>query len=213
LLLLFFTPSLYFVSTSYITLAQPHTAEIKEKNSRFITYAQAVYSLQEVDTFLEEVKKMHPKATHHCYAYRLGLDKRQNYRANDDGEPSGTAGKPILGQIDSKELSNVMLIVVRYYGGVKLGASGLISAYKAAAKNTLDTAQLIIKEVEIIVNIYFDYLAMNTVMTLVKKLPTQILQQVFDNQCYLQLRTAKKKLPLLLQQLEEVEGVKVNSEE
>jgi len=210
---LFFTPSLYFVSTSYITLAQPHTAEIKEKNSRFITYAQAVYSLQEVDTFLEEVKKMHPKATHHCYAYRLGLDKRQNYRANDDGEPSGTAGKPILGQIDSKELSNVMLIVVRYYGGVKLGASGLISAYKAAAKNTLDTAQLIIKEVEIIVNIYFDYLAMNTVMTLVKKLPTQILQQVFDNQCYLQLRTAKKKLPLLLQQLEEVEGVKVNSEE
>ncbi|QQS31520.1 MAG: YigZ family protein [Sphingobacteriales bacterium] len=165
--------------------------------------------MEAVSAFLDEVKSEHPKATHHCYAYRLGTDKELNYRSNDDGEPSGTAGKPILGQIDSKGLSNVMVIVVRYFGGTKLGVSGLIGAYKTSARMVLTESLIVEKEVEITFEIQFAYLNMNEVMSLVKRYPLKILYQSFDNQCQIKIRMAKGQSASLLKYLEELEEIEV----
>jgi uncharacterized YigZ family protein len=125
----------------YKTIAGPSTGEFKDRGSKFFAYAFPVFTEEEWQEELEAVKKEHFKARHHCYAYRLGVDQN-NFRANDDGEPSGTAGRPILGQIDSFELTNVLIIVVRYFGGTKLGTSGLINAYKLSAAAALDNATI-----------------------------------------------------------------------
>ncbi|MDV7392848.1 YigZ family protein, partial [Arthrospira platensis SPKY1] len=117
---------------TYRTLSGPSTGEFRDRGSKFLAYAFPVYTDEEIGLHLEEVRKLHPKARHHCYAYRLGLDGN-HFRANDDGEPSGTAGRPILGQIDSFGLCNVLLVVTRYFGGTLLGTSGLINAYKLSA--------------------------------------------------------------------------------
>ena len=140
----------------YRTLAGPVNGEYKEKGSRFIAYARKVYTEDEARDFLEEVKKEHHKARHHCSAWRVGgLEKIE--RANDDGEPSSTAGKPILGQIHSFELENVAIIVVRYFGGIKLGASGLIHAYREAAKEALQGAEIVVEEILRDVRLDLDY--------------------------------------------------------
>lgn len=194
---------------SYLTIESPTVAEYRDKGSKFIAYAQAVFGIDEVEVFLEQVKKEHPKATHHCYAYRLGMDKELNYRSNDDGEPSGTAGKPILGQIDSKGLSNAMVIVVRYFGGTKLGVSGLITAYKTAARMVLTEAVIVTKAVEVVFWIRFAYLNMNEVMSLMKRHPVNILQQSFNNQCLIQVSMSLGQSAPLLQQLEDLEEVEV----
>ena len=153
---------------TYFTIAVPSEGEYKEKGSKFIAFTYFVSDESSFKEKLEQLKKEHFKATHHCYAYRLGIDGK-NYRANDDGEPSGTAGRPILGQIDSFGLTNVLIIVVRYYGGTKLGTSGLINAYREAAKNALDKSQKIEKIIESIVEVSISYNQLNEMMQFLKQ--------------------------------------------
>src|ERR1700710_1488137 len=131
----------------YYTIEKEATAEFKDRGSKFIAYACPVKNVEEYKEKLNALKKEHAKATHHCFAYRIGLDGN-NFRVSDDGEPSGTAGKPILGQIDSKELTNVLVIVVRYFGGSLLGVPGLINAYKSTAAMVLQMTPIIQKTVE-----------------------------------------------------------------
>lgn len=164
----------------YQTLAAESIAEFKDRSSKFIAYAYPAYTEQDWQEQLEQVKKEHFKARHHCYAYRLGIDKN-NFRANDDGEPSGTAGRPILGQIDSFGLSNVFVVVVRYFGGTKLGTSGLINAYRSATAAAFEQATIITKTVEDIYEITFDYGIMSNVMNGLKKLELEMVSQDFGN--------------------------------
>ncbi len=166
------------VKDTYSTLAAPATGEFRDRGSKFLAYAFPVEEEEEWQQHLESVKKEHPKARHHCYAYRLGMDEN-NYRANDDGEPSGTAGRPILGQIDSFGLTNVIVVVVRYFGGTLLGTSGLINAYKTCAQEALQNAEIAERVVEDVFRLRFDYPLMSDVMNAVKRLELQILKQEF----------------------------------
>lgn len=163
----------------YLTIAEPAVGEFRDRGSKFFAYAYPVYNEKEWQTHLEALRKEHFKARHHCYAFRLGLDKN-NFRANDDGEPSGTAGRPILGQIDALGLTYVLVVVVRYFGGTLLGTSGLINAYKLAAADALQNAQVIERTVEDVYLLDFDYSLMSQVMNVLKKLELDIVAQVFD---------------------------------
>lgn len=154
--------------------------EFRDRGSKFIAYAFPISSEPDWQQHLEVIRKEHPKASHHCFAYRLGLDKN-NYRANDDGEPSGTAGRPILGQIDSFGLSNVFIVVVRYFGGTLLGTSGLINAYRESAAEALRKAEIIEKTVETFFRLTFDYAIMSEVMNAIKKLGLSMLAQNFGD--------------------------------
>lgn len=152
----------------YYTIEQEPVAEFKDRGSRFIAYA---FPITTTDTFkikLQQLKKEHPKAVHHCFAYRIGTDGNQ-FRSSDDGEPQGTAGKPILGQIDSRDLTNILIVVVRYFGGTLLGVPGLIHAYKSAAALALQTVPAIKKTITIQLNLQFDYTKMNDLMRTVKQ--------------------------------------------
>lgn len=162
----------------YKTIATPSTGEYKEKGSKFHAYAFPCYSEADWQASLAEVKKEHFKARHHCFAFRIGLDKN-NFRANDDGEPSGSAGRPILGQLDSFGVTNVFVVVVRYFGGTKLGVSGLINAYRTATADALAQADIIEKTVEDIYKLTFDYALMSQVMNTVKKQDLEIVAQDF----------------------------------
>jgi len=196
------------ITDNYQTLDAESISEYKEKGSKFLAYAQAVHTPQEVKDFLERIKMMHPKATHHCYAYRLGMDKQKHYRANDDGEPSGTAGKPILGQIDSKGLSNCMAIVVRYYGGTKLGVPGLIRSYKTACRLALDEGKVVTKYLANHYQLHFDYVWLNEVMRIVKREKLATYNQVFHNSCslFFSIRQAESaRIVALFEQLRHVE--------
>ena len=164
---------------TYHTIKSPTEGIFRDRGSKFIAYAFPVFNESDWQDALSSVKKLHPKARHHCYAYRIGTDKN-NYRANDDGEPSGTAGRPILGRIDSYGLSNVIVIVVRYFGGTLLGASGLINAYKESTHLALETAKIIEKKVKNIYAISFDYSLMSDVMNAIKKLNIEITHQEFE---------------------------------
>lgn len=152
---------------------------LKEKGSKFIGFAYPVNNEEELKNALEKIKTEHPKATHHCYAFRMGLNG-ENYRANDDGEPSGSAGLPIYNQILANEITNTLVIVVRYYGGTKLGVSGLVKAYKESAKITLEEAHIIIKELEIDIEVQFNFNQQNTIFTLLSKFDAKIIN--FDSQ-------------------------------
>ena len=164
---------------SYNTIAEPSTGDYREKGSKFLAYAFNVSTIDDIEFYLEEVKSQHPKARHHCYAYRLGIDG-EPHRANDDGEPSGTAGRPILGQMLSCEVSDVLIVVVRYFGGTKLGASGLINAYKTSARMALDDS--VKKEVVIgsDFKLTFPYSEMGHVMNVVKSLDINIKDKSFE---------------------------------
>jgi uncharacterized YigZ family protein len=153
----------------YLTLAGPCTGELRERGSKFLAYAFPLETESDWQILLDGVRKEHPKATHHCFAFRWGLDKNQ-YRANDDGEPSGTAGRPILGQIDSFGLTNVLVVVVRYFGGTLLGTAGLINAYRDSAAEALKNGELLEKSVEIVFFIEFNYSMTSPVMNALKKL-------------------------------------------
>src|SRR5260221_6151329 len=166
----------------YYTIEKSGEAESKERGSKFSGYALAVKSVEEVKERLNEIKKEDPKATHHCFAYRLGLDGNV-FRVSDDGEPSGTAGRPILGQIDSKELVNTLVVVVRYFGGTLLGVPGLINAYKSAAALALQIAPLAQKQVEKEYVVQFDYTQVNEVMTLVKQFNCRVVRQEMQLFC------------------------------
>jgi uncharacterized YigZ family protein len=174
--------------------------EFRDRGSKFLAYAFPAYTEPEWVSHLEEVRKEHPKARHHCYAYRLGLDGN-NFRANDDGEPSGTAGRPILGQIDSFGLSNVIVIVVRYFGGTLLGTSGLINAYKLSTAEALSNAEIIEKTVEEVYRLSFDYALMSQTMNAIKTLGLEMVSQEFGERGLVDIAIRKSLAPDLLQQL------------
>ena len=172
---------------------QSHTTGIyKEKGSKFIAYSSPVYSEQEVKERLEEVKKLEHSARHHCYAYVLHADKSA-WRTNDDGEPSSTAGKPILGQILSNDLTNILIIVVRYFGGVKLGVPGLIRSYKTAASDAITDATIITKTIKEHYEVSFKYPQMNDVMRFVKEFDLEVVNTDFRIDCKLIFAAQKSK--------------------
>lgn len=167
---------------TYFSIEEVSEAYYESKGSKFLSFAYPVLNEIEIKMHLEELREVHPKATHHCYAYRLGTDK-YNYRANDDGEPSGSAGRPILGQIDSYGLSFVLVVVIRYYGGTKLGVSGLISAYKKAANEALEKATKIEKELEALIEISCSYLEVNDLLNFLKKSKIDNVSQEYTDFC------------------------------
>ncbi len=171
------------METRYRTIASPSEGIYKEKGSKFLAFAHQVENLEEVKTLLEQYRKEYHDARHVCYAYMLGAD-RQDFRANDDGEPSGTAGRPILGQINSLNLTNILVVVIRYFGGILLGTGGLIVAYKEATREALSQAQIVEKDVMEKRRLLFPYEKMNEVMKTLKNCEAIITNQGFeDNQC------------------------------
>ena len=195
-------------SDSYLTIASPSEGQITEKRSKFLAFAFPVSTVEEVKELLEEYQKKYYDARHACYAYMLGHE-RLVFRANDNGEPSGTAGKPILGQINSNELTDILIIVVRYFGGVKLGTSGLIQAYKAAAAEAIAAATIIEKTVDEQIIVSFEYPLMNSVIRIVKEEEPTIVAQTFDNDCQMTLAIRASLMPRLRQRLEKVDGVSI----
>lgn len=191
----------------YKTIKSPSTGIYKEKGSKFLAYAYPIDNEELVKEIVENLKKEYYDARHHCYAWQIGTDGL-NFRANDDGEPSGTAGKPIHGQILSNELTNILIVVVRYFGGIKLGTSGLITAYRAAALDAIQNAEIIEKTVDDYYNICFNYEAMNDVMRIIKEEQPDILNQNFDLRCSIDLRQRKSEVEQLISKLEKVTSVK-----
>ena len=174
-----------------------------EKRSKFLAFAIPVQSTDDVKREVEAYQKKYYDARHVCYAYRLG-ERRELFRANDNGEPSGTAGKPILGQIDSRELTNVLVIVVRYFGGIKLGTSGLIVAYKAAAAEALDATEHIEKTINEEITLKFSYPLLNDVLRIVKEENPRIVEQVFDNECIVTLSIRLSRMTRLRERYEKL---------
>lgn len=191
---------------TYLTLAAPSIGEFKDRGSKFIAYGYTVNSEAEIKEHLELLKKEHFKACHYCYAYRLGIHGKK-YRANDDGEPSGTAGRPILGQIDSFGLSNVLLVVVRYYGGTKLGTSGLKNAYKGAARESFEQAKTIEKIVENYYNITFDYAQTSDVMNFLKSEGYAILETNYTEKAVLKVAVRLTDVEFFTGKLKEIDQV------
>lgn len=174
-----------------------------EKRSKFLAFAHHVETIDEVKDILASYRKKYYDARHVCYAYMLGADKA-DFRANDDGEPSSTAGKPILGQINSYDLTNVLVIVVRYYGGVNLGTGGLIVAYRTAAADALDHATIETRLVEEDVTYSFPYPMMNAVMRVIKEMQPRIVSQTFDNTCSISMSIRQEMAPVLRDRLEKL---------
>lgn len=167
-----------------------------EKRSKFLAFAFHVTSEEEVKQYVAEFRKKYYDARHVCWAYMLGAD-RTDFRANDDGEPSSTAGKPILGQINKNELTDILIIVVRYYGGVNLGTSGLIVAYRTAAAEAIANAEIVSQFVEEEVVFDFPYIMMNDVMKIIKDMSPRIISQTYDNTCEMKLSIRKSEAPIL----------------
>ena len=190
------------------TIASPSEGQYTEKRSKFLAFAFPVSTVDEIKVILEEYQKKYYDARHVCYADMLGHE-RLVFRANDNGEPSGTAGKPILGQINSNELTDILIIVVRYFGGVKLGTSGLIQAYKAAAAEAIAAATIIEKTVDEQVTVTYEYPLMNQVMRVVKEEEPSILSQSFDNDCRMTLAIRASLMSRLRQRLEKIDGVRI----
>ena len=192
---------------SFNTIKSPvENILLKEKESKFIGFAFPVDDEEDLKKSLEKIREEHPKATHHCYAFRLGM-KGENYRANDDGEPSGSAGLPIYNQLLAHDITNVLVIVVRYYGGTKLGVSGLVKTYKESAKITLEEAEIITKELESEIEISFNFSQQNQIFTLLNKFDGRILDFLSDEKCVI---TAKIKTSLyenISEQLSEMQNI------
>ncbi len=193
----------------YYTVAKSGKAEFKDRGSKFIGYVYPIASAEEFRDRLNDVKKEHPKATHHCFAYRLGLDGN-THRVSDNGEPSGTAGRPILGQIDSKTLVNTLVVVVRYFGGTLLGVPGLINAYKSAAALALQTTQLVQKPVEKEFLVQFDYTQVNEIMTLVKQYNCRVVRQEMQLFCNMTIAIPRNRVPEVSYKLQEIRNVELS---
>jgi uncharacterized YigZ family protein len=174
-------------AASYNTIDETAVTEYKDRGSKFIAYAFPLVSTEDFKIVMNELKKDHPKATHHCFAYRIGTDGN-TFRVSDAGEPSGTAGKPILGQIDSKNLTNILVIVVRYFGGTLLGVPGLIHAYKTAAALVLQLTPIVQKSIEKIYDLQFDYTQINDILTISRQCSCRIISQ--DIQLFCMIRIA-----------------------
>lgn len=193
----------------YFTIEKPSVAEFKDRGSKFLAYAFPISTADGFKKQLKQLKEEHPKAAHHCFAYRLGIDKN-NFRSGDDGEPSGSAGKPILGQIDSKELTNVAVVVVRYFGGTLLGVPGLINAYKTSTSLALQLTPIIQKPVLVQYEMQFDYTLMNEVMMVVKRFQCVILQNEMQLFCRMVVGIPNENLELCLDKLGDLHNVQVN---
>lgn len=192
---------------TYKTIAAPSSGSYSEKRSKFLAYAFPVTTEAQVKAHLAEIQKKHNDARHHCYAYILGPFK-DAYRVNDNGEPSGTAGRPIHGQLMSKDLTNTLVIVVRYFGGIKLGVSGLQNAYKIAAREALDAATIIEKTIDETYEVTFEYLQMNAVMQTMKDPYVTILEQKSDLSCTIRFSVRRRESDRILQALQKVGTVR-----
>ena len=197
---------------SYLTIAQPAEAYNRERSSKFLSFAFPVENEEQIREALEPLRKRYFDATHHCYAWRLGPEG-ESFRANDDGEPSGTAGRPILGQLLSAGVTNCLVVVVRYFGGTKLGVPGLIAAYKEATQEVLAACQIVERTVDDRITIYFPYVAMNDVMRVIKEEQPQIEEQLFDNLCTIRLRIRRSLSERLVGRLQKVEGATLEIQE
>ena len=200
------------MSDTYKTIFLSTEGIYKEKGSKFLSFAISVNSSEEVKELIKTFKKEYYDARHVCYAYMLGAERKE-WRANDDGEPSGTAGRPILGQINSRELTNILVVVVRYFGGILLGTGGLTTAYKEATSDALNQAEIIEKTVDEILTVNFEYILMNDVMHVIKDTNAQILHQTFDNQCSMVLSIRKQEFSLLKDKMEKINGLVIEIHE
>ena len=189
----------------YRTIEADAEALFKEKSSKFLCFAYPVTTEEQIRERLEVLYKKYYDATHHCYAWRLG-PRGESFRANDDGEPSSTAGKPILGQLLSHEITDCLIVVVRYFGGTKLGVSGLIEAYKTSAAEVIAAAKVVERTVDERIEVRFSYMTMNEVMKVVKDLQPKIVEQCFDNLCTMTLTIRQSLSEQLLTRLSKVEG-------
>ena len=194
--------------THYYTIEKPSLAEYKDRGSKFLAYAFPIATVEDFKKRLKELKEEHPKAAHHCFAYRIGTDGT-HFRSSDDGEPAGSAGKPILNQIDSKRVTDAAVVVVRYFGGTLLGVPGLIAAYKTAASFALQLTPIVQKPVLVQYALQFDYTLMNEVMTVVKRFNCAILQNEMQLFCRMVIGIPKEQLELCVEKLNDVQGVEV----
>ena len=192
----------------YKTIGQPAVAEFKDRGSKFIAFAYPIETADDFKKHWQHLKKGHSKAVHHCFAYRIGNDGN-TFRVSDDGEPSGSAGKPILGQIDSKELTNVLIIVVRYFGGTLLGVPGLINAYRTVASLALQTTPLVQKQIEVNYLLHFDYTRMNDVMMIAKQYNCTVIHQQMNLFCDVEIGIPKKRLEEVLYKFTELHTVEM----
>ncbi|HTD98101.1 MAG TPA: YigZ family protein [Mucilaginibacter sp.] len=193
---------------TYFTIQKPGEAIFRDRGSKFLAYAYPINTDQDIKHIIAELKKEHPKANHHCWAMRWGTD-RSVFRINDDGEPSGTAGRPILNTLLSRNLTNVAVVVVRYFGGTLLGVPGLINAYKTATELALNETAITEKTVNDIYTIAFDYLQMNEVMRIIKEDNLEILEQQFDNSCSIKISIRKMQVNQTLAKLQKLASVQV----
>lgn len=192
---------------SFNTIKSPvENILLKEKGSKFIGFAFPVNTETDLKKSLEKIREEHPKATHHCYAFRLGM-KGENYRANDDGEPSGSAGLPIYNQLLAHEITNILVIVVRYYGGTKLGVSGLVKAYKESAKMTLEEAEMITRELESDIEITFTFNQQNQIFTFLNKFDGRIQDFLSDEQCVIKAKIKTSQKENISEQLSEMQNI------
>ncbi len=192
----------------YNTIEKEAFAEYKDRGSRFIAYAFPVATPEDFKKRWKALKEEHPKAVHHCFAYRIGTDGN-NFRAGDDGEPAGSAGKPILGQLDSKEVVNAAVVVVRYFGGTLLGVPGLINAYKTATSLALQLIPIVQKPVLVNYELQFDYTLMNDVMMVVKRFNCVVLVNEMQLFCRMVLGVPKKEEDTFLQKLQDAHGIEI----
>lgn len=194
----------------FLTIENESVAEFKDRGSRFIACAFPVSSAGDFKKRLKELKEEHPKAVHHCFGYRTGVDG-SNFRSSDDGEPSGTAGRPILGQIDSKGLTNTAVVVVRYFGGTLLGVPGLINAYKTATSFALQTSSIVRKPVLVNSRLQFDYTVLNEVMRIIKRHECVVVNQDLQLFCMMEIAIPKSNLELCLLQLKNLKSMELSA--
>jgi uncharacterized YigZ family protein len=190
----------------YFTIESTAVAEFKDRGSKFIAYSFPIKNTNDFKKHLQDLKKEHPKAVHHCFAYRIGTDGN-TFRMSDDGEPSGTAGKPILGQIDSKNLTDTLIVVVRYFGGTLLGVPGLINAYKSASSLVLQCTPVVQKAIEINYELQFNYTEMNDVMRIIKQFNCSILKNETQLFCIIQTGIPRNRINEVLSALKEVKNL------
>ena len=192
----------------YYTIEKESVAEFKDRGSKFLGYAFPIQSTDDFKKRLKELKEEHPKAAHYCFAYRIGFDGN-NFRTGDDGEPAGSAGKPILGQIDSKKLSNTGIIVVRYFGGTLLGVPGLINAYKMVSSLALQLTPIILKPVLVNYQLEFDYTLMNDVMMVIKRFGCQVFENEAQLFCRMKIGIPKAEETPCIQKLYDLHGLEL----
>jgi uncharacterized YigZ family protein len=196
---------------TYLTIEKTAESIFRDRGSKFLAFAYPVNSENDIKPLLAQLKTEHPKANHHCWAMRLGID-RSVFRLNDDGEPSGTAGRPILNTLLSRNITNVLVVVVRYFGGTLLGVPGLINAYKTATEEALNSAKIIEKTLNDVYTVRFEYPQMNYVMKIIKDNNLEILEQQFDNTCVIRVGIRRMQVNRSVERLEKIEGVVLKPE-